>query len=165
MNTRYLLSCLLLLWSLVANAQMGFKTAPFGASEAEVQKIGKLFCLPDKGGLADRRCMFDNPAHRTFGGLYSDELWLNFVGGKLDSFTGQFRPAAFDQIRDALQQKYGLGDCVTSPASSCVWAVTGGEAVLMRRGLVLYLDVGSAAGKPERMKRLSQAQAKAKRDV
>lgn len=145
--------------------EMGFKSVPFGASQADVQRLGQLFCQADKSGLADRRCMFENPGQRTFGGQLADELWLNFIAGRLDSFTGQFHPAAFDQVRNAMQQRYGVGDCVTGAAPSCVWNISSGEAVLMRRGRVLYLDVGSAAGKAERTRRMSQATAKAKRDV
>lgn len=144
---------------------MGFKAAPFGATEAEVHKLGKLHCVADRLGLADRRCMFDHPSDRTFAGHYSDELWLNFIGGRLDSFTGQFRPAAFDAIRDAMQQRYGVGECVTSPAPACAWNVPEGEAVLLHRGRAVHLDVGSASGKAERLRRLGQAQAKSRRDV
>lgn len=167
MKTIKLLAALALAYipGLALAADMGFKGVPFGAPQVDVQRLGKLYCLQDKTRLSDTRCMFDEPAKRTFAGQYSDELWLHFIGGRLDSFRGQFRVGAFDTIRDALQERYGPGDCSTAPAPVCTWSTPGGDASLFRKGLALYLDVGSAAGKAERSRRLTDARAKAKRDV
>lgn len=160
-----LLAGCVLLPAAAAPDRIDFKGLQFGATEADVKKAGAAWCRPDRVGQADRTCMWEDPRLRTYAGHFARVMEFEFLGKRLDSVSMEFSPQAFDPIREAIDAKYGAGQCRPGYEATCVWIVNGDSATLMLRDLTTYLQIGSREGKAERKARIERALSRAKKDI
>lgn len=149
-----------------AAERIDFKGLPFGASQADLKKMGATWCRRDDTQLSDAKCMWEDPRQRTYAGHYAPVMDLHFLGKRLDSVRMEFYAAtSFGPVRDALQSRYGVGACETGSRPNCSWAINGDTAFLFISRNQLYLVLESREGKPERDARMSRAQERRKKDI
>jgi hypothetical protein len=93
---------------LADEAPFEFKGVPLGANEAAVVAAGYV-CESSDTPLADRLCRFPFGVEATIAGAPAKMVLLFLYSDKVEMIGIRFDSDDFDQVKSALEQKYGEG--------------------------------------------------------
>lgn len=145
-----------------AEERFDFKGVKLGTPLQAVRATLRLTCAPDKTGEFDTACVYRDKADRTYAGVPAQEIMFGFFGDKLDSVSVLTKGTYYDEIKAALDGKFG--QVTPSPGLNglSTYMRNGDRIHLMWFDGQTFVRYEAAAGAEERARR--EALRKAKRD-
>jgi len=112
----------------------GFKEFVLGGDAATVEKNPRFLCKTNKDNLmADRTCTLRPGEKETIAGVQVRLMFLNFYDRTLHSMGISFAPEDFDQVVNALKEKYGEAKLTTERFQNRMGATFENHTLTWRR--------------------------------